>query len=101
MAQLLNRMAQLSLLQGKDEQAEALYKRALCIQEQQLGQDHPDRAKSLVGLAQLYEKQCLLEQAEGLFQEASVIFEQRLGPSHPKTIQARNDANRLREQREI
>ena len=40
--------------QGKYEQAESLYERALAIREQQLGPEHPDTATSLNNLAVLY-----------------------------------------------
>ncbi len=51
----LNNLALLYDSQGKYEQAEPLYQRALHIREQVLGPEHPDTAQSLNNLAALYE----------------------------------------------
>jgi tetratricopeptide (TPR) repeat protein len=47
----LNNLSALYRAQGKDEQAEPLYQRALAIHEQQLGPLHPATATSLNNLA--------------------------------------------------
>ena len=52
----LNNLAGLYQAQGKDAEAEPLYKRALAIREKALGKDHPDVATVLENLAVLYEK---------------------------------------------
>ena len=47
-------------LQGKYDDAEPLYRRALAIQEKTLGGDHPDVAESLNHLAGLLRSQVTL-----------------------------------------
>ncbi len=69
--------------QGKYEQAEPLYQRALSIRERHLG-EHPDTANSLSDLAVLYRQQGKYEQAEMLYQRALIVREQHLG-DHPDT----------------
>jgi len=76
-----------SYLYGRAQymEAEPLYQRALAIQEQALGPDHPDTADSLIYLAALYTAQRNYAQAEPLYQRALAIQEQALGPRHPDT----------------
>jgi tetratricopeptide (TPR) repeat protein len=86
----LSCLADLYSRQGKDEQAEPLYRRALAIFEQQLGAEHPLMANALQGLAELYHQQGKDEQAGPLYQQALSIREKRLGPNHPDTGVSRN-----------
>jgi tetratricopeptide (TPR) repeat protein len=65
------------------DQAEALYQRALHIQEQIPGAEHPDLFDSLNGLAFLYAEQRKYDQAEALYQQALHIQEQTLGTEGP------------------
>ncbi|NDY74971.1 tetratricopeptide repeat protein, partial [Desulfobacter hydrogenophilus] len=69
--------------QGKYEEAEPLYQRALKIRETVLGPDHPSVATTLNNLAGLYESQGKYEEAEPLYQRALKIRETVLGPDHP------------------
>lgn len=62
-----------------------LYQRALTIREQQLGEMHPDTARSLSNLAELYRLQGKLAEAEPLYRRALAIYEQQLGDKHPTT----------------
>ena len=64
-------------------EAELLYQRALAIDEQQVGSQHPDTAASLANLAELYRVQGKYEQAEPLHLRALAIHEQQVGPEHP------------------
>ena len=66
--------------------AEPLYLRALHIQEQALGQDHPEMVEPLTDLADLYERQGRYTEAEPLYQRALHIQEQALGPDHPDIV---------------
>ena len=84
----LNNLAVLYRKQGKYEQAEPLYVRALAIREQQLGPLHPDTASSLNNLAAPLLAQGKYEQAEPLLVRALAICEQQLGPEHPDTAKA-------------
>ena len=69
--------------QGKYEQAEPLFQRALTIGEKALGPEHPDVATGLNNLAALYHTQGKYEQAEPLLQRSLTILEKALGPEHP------------------
>ena len=68
---------------GQYKEAESLCERALIIQEQVLGRDHPEVAKSLNDLALLYLARKKYEQAEPLCRRALEIQEQALGSQHP------------------
>jgi tetratricopeptide (TPR) repeat protein len=81
--------------QGKYEQAEPLYQRALTIFERVLGPDHPDTARNLHDLAALYADQGKYEQAEPLYQRALEICERVLGLEHPNTIRVRDNYTEL------
>jgi tetratricopeptide (TPR) repeat protein len=87
----LNNLANLYAEQGKFEQAEPLYQRALAIDEKVYGQDHPEVATDLRSLAILYEDQGKFEQAEPLYQRALAIREQVFGSDHPATIRVRKN----------
>jgi tetratricopeptide (TPR) repeat protein/transcriptional regulator with XRE-family HTH domain len=75
----------LSSVSPKDEQAEALYQRALRIGERMLEPWHAELAAVLQGLASLYRSQRKYEQAEESFQRALYIRERIVGPEHPLT----------------
>ena len=62
-----------------------LYQRALAINEQQLGSEHPNTANSLNNLASLYRHQGRYIDAEPLYRRALAINEQQLEPEHPDT----------------
>ena len=65
--------------------------RALAIREKTLGQDHPDVAKSLNGLAEVYRKQGKYAEAKMLDKRALAIFEKALGADHPDVADTLND----------
>ncbi len=69
-ARLLNDLGWLYYHQGKYDQAETLYKRALDIRKRVLGDLHHDTATTLNDLGLLYENQGKYEQAETLLQQA-------------------------------
>jgi tetratricopeptide (TPR) repeat protein len=96
-ASSLNNLAALYYDQGKYEQAEPLYKRALAIDEKAYEPDHPDVATDLNNLANLYYNQGRYEQAEPLYQRALAICERALGPDHPKTVLIRENYDSLKE----
>lgn len=72
--------------QGKYSEAEALYRRALLINEKALGKQHPYVAANLSKLTVLYFEQGKYAEAESLFQHVLQISEKALGKSHPYTI---------------
>jgi hypothetical protein len=57
-----------------------LYRRALDIQKQRLGVEHPDTATMLNNLASLSRKQGKYKQAESLYYQVLSIRERCLGP---------------------
>jgi tetratricopeptide (TPR) repeat protein len=69
----LNNLAALYRAQGKYDQAEPLYKRALAILEKALGPEHPDVATVLGNYAALLEKTNRQAEAEKLRQRAAKI----------------------------
>src|SRR5205814_172697 len=83
MVSVLNNLANLYWQQGKYDQAEPLYQRALCIWEQALEPEHPDVARLLNNLASLYREQGKYDQAEPLYQRALRIWEQTPESEHP------------------
>jgi tetratricopeptide (TPR) repeat protein/transcriptional regulator with XRE-family HTH domain len=83
LASLLFKTASYLLERVQHGEAESLFLRALQIREQRLTSSHPDVARSLNGLAELYRYQGELEKAEALSQRALLIFRQTLTPSHP------------------
>jgi tetratricopeptide (TPR) repeat protein len=85
--------------QGKYEQAEPLYQRALAIKERVLGKEHPSTATGLNNLALLYYNQGKYEQAEPLFKRALAIRERVLGKEHPDTKRVRENYNDLLQKR--
>ncbi len=78
-------MAELYRVQGRYSEAEPLYNRSLAIWKQQLGDNHPDTAKSFGNLALLYYSQGRYSEAEPLFKQALAISKQQLGDNHPDT----------------
>lgn len=69
--------------QGKEAEAEPLYKRALAIREKALGPNHPDLASLLNNLALIYQAGQRYGEAESLYKRALAIREKALGANHP------------------
>ena len=72
-------------------EAKLLFQRALDIREKVLGPNHPDVAKSLNDLAELYYTQGHYEVAEPLYRKALSIWEKALGSVHPNTAESLNN----------
>lgn len=83
-AKVLCNLGILYMEQGKDKEAELLFKRALSIRELQLGAMHPDTATSLNNLADLYRRRGKYTDSEQLFKRALVIDEKVYGLDHPE-----------------
>lgn len=75
----LNNLALVYHAQGRYDEAEPMYQRAITITERALGPDHPNLAASLGNLAELYRTQKKYVEAEPLYREAVFIWEQALG----------------------
>ena len=77
--------------QGRTDEAERLYRRAVALKEKLLGADHPDVAMTLNNLAVLLKKREKYEEAAALYGRALAIFEAALGPDHPKVVTCRKN----------
>jgi tetratricopeptide (TPR) repeat protein len=97
LATSLDRLAGLYYHQGRYNDAEPLYLRALVINEQQLGANHPNTATSLNNLASLYCSIGRYSDAEPLYLRALGISEQQLGANHPSTATSLNNLANLYE----
>ena len=69
--------------QGRLQEAEALYQRALAIREKALGPEHPEVARTLNALGGVYLDAVQVPLAAPLLQRALAIDEKNLGPMHP------------------
>ncbi|MDB5805826.1 MAG: uncharacterized protein JWN73_3148 [Betaproteobacteria bacterium] len=70
---------------AQQPEAEVLYRRALAIQEKQLGPNHPALAATLNNLGVLLAGRGLYPDAEAMHKRAIAIAEKSLGLSHPDT----------------
>ena len=87
----LNNLALLYNDQGRDAEAEPMYKRAIAIQEKVFGLDSTEAAPKLNNLAALYQSQERYADAEPLFKRALASREKSLGPGHPDVAQSLNN----------
>ncbi|MEI7902822.1 MAG: tetratricopeptide repeat protein, partial [bacterium] len=71
-------------------EAEPLYRRALAVDEQSYGPDHPSVAKDLNAMAGLFYLTNRLAESEPLTRRALTINEQSRGPDHPDMVGALN-----------
>jgi len=103
-ARFLNSLATLLATQGRQTEAEPLYRRALATDEASLGPDHPNVAIRLNNLASLLQDTNRLTEAEPLYRRALAIDEASYGSDHPNVATGLNnlaellhDTNRLTE----
>ncbi len=82
-ALLLNNMARYLYGRGTYNEAEPLFRNALEIRKNQLGDDHLDVAMSQNDLAVLLDAQCRYTESEPLYRQALAVREQQLGKEHP------------------
>jgi class 3 adenylate cyclase/tetratricopeptide (TPR) repeat protein len=80
---LASRCAAYLLQRGEYAAAEQLSKRGLAIFEKAHGPDHPDVARSLIRLGNVYWTQGRYAEAQSAQARALAIGEQALGPDHP------------------
>ena len=95
MSPVLSTTSPTSTDRGDYAKAEPLYQRALAIREKALGPEHPDVARSLNNLANLYHDRGDYAKAEPLYQRALAIREKSLGPEHPDVADSLNSLARL------
>ncbi len=82
-SRLMNQVGQLFMHKAHHAQAEPLLRRALAIDEQSYGAEHPNVAGDLNELAQLFQDTNRLAEAEPLMRRALAIDEQSYGAEHP------------------
>jgi CHAT domain-containing protein/Tfp pilus assembly protein PilF len=80
---------------GKYDEARVLCERVLEIREKALGQDHPDVARTVTNLANIYNLKGDYAKAESLYQRALSIRDKALGPEHPDVAATLNNLARL------
>ena len=88
LALTINALAAVLDLQGRRDEAEALYKRTLAVQEQALGPDHPYVADTLENLAIVYKDQARYQEAENLYKRALAINQKVHSANHPNIASA-------------
>ncbi|CAM9264861.1 unnamed protein product [Ectocarpus fasciculatus] len=71
------------VLQGRYEEAAALYERSSAIRESVLGRHHPAVATTLNNWAELLRTQGKYTEAEPLYERSQDLREKVLGPQHP------------------
>ena len=77
--------------QGRDAEAASLYQRALALQEQTLGPEHPSVVSSLNNLAGLYYVRGSYAEAALLYRRILAIDEKLFGPEHPNMATSLNN----------
>ncbi|MGD1906766.1 MAG: tetratricopeptide repeat protein [Leptolyngbyaceae cyanobacterium] len=90
----LKNLARLYCYQGRYGEAEPLYKQALAMQQQLLGNENLDVASSLNSLASLYKAVGGYNLAEPLYKQALAIRQRLLGKKH---VDLANSLNNLAE----
>jgi tetratricopeptide (TPR) repeat protein len=81
---------------GKAEEAAALHREALALQEREFGPIHPQVALTLNSMALLKVSAGDNEAAAPLFERALAIFEQTLGPQSPEAATALDNLGNVR-----
>ena len=84
---------------GRFAEAEKLYRRAVRVRKDLLGNRHPDLATTLNNLATLYRLTGRRARAAALYRRALMIFEETLDRAHPNVIGCRGNQARLEAER--
>jgi formylglycine-generating enzyme required for sulfatase activity/CHAT domain-containing protein/Tfp pilus assembly protein PilF len=90
-AQALNNLGNIYSSQGKYNDAEQMYQRALAIYEKAVGTNDPRLGQTLNNLAVLYRRKGDYVHAEQLYRRALAIREKSLGPDHLEVAQTLNN----------
>lgn len=90
-ARLMNELGILFEEQAQYKRSEPLKRRALAIDEQRLGPEHPSVAIRLSNLAALLQHTDRITEAEPLMRRALAIDENSFGPEHPKVVTRLNN----------
>jgi tetratricopeptide (TPR) repeat protein len=76
---------------SRSSASEAALKRDISAAETRLGPNHPDVAKAVIDLANLYQSEGRYREAEALYNQALAIRQGAFGPRHPEVAQTLND----------
>jgi len=90
-ARMLRGLGVVHWQQGRNGDAERLFKRALDIQQRVLGSDHPDVGGTLNNLGALYYQQKEYQRALESYEQARLVIEKSLGPRHPSVLSVTNN----------
>ncbi|PLB48776.1 hypothetical protein P170DRAFT_464400 [Aspergillus steynii IBT 23096] len=77
--------------QGKLQEAEEMYQRALAGKEKALGSDHMSTLQTVNNIGNLYTDQGKLQEAEEMYQRALAGKEKALGSDHTSTLDTVNN----------
>jgi len=81
--------------QGKMEEAEAMYRRALKGREKAWGPEHSSTLDTINNLGSLYRNQGKMKEAEAMYQRALKGYEKAWGPEHTSTLGTINNLGSL------
>ena len=90
-ARTMNEQAETLFAQGKYDQAQPLFEKALEVRRRLLTDDHPDTADSYDNLAYNVNSQGKYAQAQPLYEKAHEIRRRLLGDDHPRTATGYNN----------
>ncbi|MCJ1430387.1 hypothetical protein MMC29_008305 [Sticta canariensis] len=82
----LHNLGALYIHQGKPEEAEEIYLRALAGQEKAWGPEHPSTLDTINDLGFVYLDRGKMDEAEEMYRRALAGRENALGPDHPSTL---------------
>eukprot|EP00964_Phaeocystis_antarctica_P024586 scaffold13773_cov68-Phaeocystis_antarctica.AAC.2 len=82
----MNNLGMLLKAKGDLATAEPLYREALGVLRETLGNRHPDTLGTIYNLGSLLEDKGELSVAEPLFREALGVWRETLGSQHPHTL---------------
>lgn len=92
---LLHTKGELAFRQAKTKQAADLYRRALTLREQTLGEQHLETAQTISALAGALKGLHEFSESEALYRRAFAIYEQALGVDHPFIATLLNNMGQL------
>lgn len=98
-AQSLNRLGRVLMLNAEFEEAEARHREALQVRREMFGDRHVDVAQSMNDLADVLTRLGEYETAETMFRDALALRHELLGTQHPDVAQTLEDlaVNRIRQ----
>lgn len=88
-SETLTSMTELALSlrrQGKYEEAEPMYRKALQLTKKVLGPEHPETLMRMIDLASLLSNQGKYNEAESIYRQTLQLREEVLGLKHPDTL---------------